>query len=371
MATHKALVLHSHDKPLTLESVPRPTAGAGEAVVQILVANIVPYMAEVLNGTRPYPMSLPMTPGGDAIGRVVEVGPDAVKLTPGQLVFCDITIHGRDSATVTILFGLHGGGYPAAQKLMDGPWRNAAFAEYTTFPLENLHPLNESLLLDKMGYSLTDLSLIPVCAVPFGGLSEADIKPGEVVIIAPATGRYGGAAVAVALAMGATVVAAGRNADALKNLEKIHASTGRLRTVVVTADSARNTGLFREAAGLPDGADAYLDFSPPTVPDSSLLTAGVGALRPFGRCIIQGGMLGKVELPYIEIMLKSLRLQGRFMYSRDQVMRLIQMVEAGLLPLGEKAGVTETQVFGLEEAGQALEAAAKLTGWGGNVCFKP
>ncbi|KAJ5595314.1 uncharacterized protein N7459_001522 [Penicillium hispanicum] len=119
MPNHKALVLHSRDRPLVLEQVPRLGAKAGQAVVRILAADIVPYMAEVLNNSRPYPLSLPMTPGNTAIGRVFEVGPDAVHLTLGQLVFCDITIRGRDDPSTTILFGIHGGG-PAAQRLMDG-----------------------------------------------------------------------------------------------------------------------------------------------------------------------------------------------------------------------------------------------------------
>jgi len=371
MATHKALVLSSRDKPLVLETRPRPAVKAGEAVVRILATHIVPYMSEILNGSQPYPLSLPMTPGNNAIGRVFEVGPDAVQLTPGQLVFCDITIRGRDNPFVSILFGIHGGGYPAAQKLMDGEWRDATYAEYTRFPLENLYPLNEGLLLNKMGYSLSNLCMLPVFLVPFGGLSEVDVKPGETVIVAPATGQFGGGAVAVALAMGATVVAAGRNNNALEALATIHASTGRLRTVVLTGDVSVNTEALKNAVGKPDGADAFIDFCPPAAEGSSLLTSAVAALRPFGRCIIMGGMPGNISVPYLEVMFKSLRLQGRFMYDRDHVLRLIQMVESGLLPLGPRIGIKHTEEFGLESIDEALQAAGRLTGWGGHVVLKP
>jgi NADPH:quinone reductase-like Zn-dependent oxidoreductase len=351
--------------------VPRPVAKAGQAVVQILAADIVPYMAQILNGSRQYPLSLPMTPGNTAIGRVFEVGPDAVRLTPGQLVFCDITIRARDDPSVTILFGVHGGGYPAAQKLMEREWRNATYAEYTSFPLENLFPLNEALLVKTMGYSVTDLCLLPVLMVPFGGLSEVDVKPGEIVIVAPATGRYGGAAVAVALAMGATVVAAGRNSSALRSLESIHVASGRLRTVVLTDDPARNIELFKAAAGTSNGADVYLDFSPPAMQGGALLNAGISSLRSFGRCILMGGNSGKIEVPYLELMFKSIRLQGRFMYSRQHILQLIQMFESGLVLLGTKGGVHSKQEFGLESINEALEAAGRLTGWGSHVVLKP
>ncbi|CEL07013.1 Putative Catalytic activity: An alcohol NAD() <=_ an aldehyde or ketone NADH [Aspergillus calidoustus] len=369
MSTHKALVLHARDKPLVLETVSLPIASTGDAIVRILAADIVPYMGEVISNKRPYPLSLPMTPGNTAIGRVHEVGPDAVDLTPGQLVFCDITIRARDNPAVSILYGVHGGGYPAAQKLMDGVWRNATYAEYARFPLENLYRLDEASLLRSLRYSINDLCLLPVCLVPFGGLSEVGLKPGEVVIVAPATGRYGGAAVNIALAMGATVIAGGRNITALEKLKSIHA-TNRLRTVQITGDAAADTELFRAAAGK-DGADVYLDLSPPAVQGSSLLTSGIRSLRAFGRCVVMGGNSGHIDFPYLEIMFKSIRIQGRFMYDRRHVLQLIQMVESGLLPLGKKAGVSQTEVFGLEQIEEALQAAGKLSGWGGYVVLKP
>ncbi|KAF5860102.1 hypothetical protein ETB97_002063 [Aspergillus alliaceus] len=371
MATHKALILHSHDAPLSLETVPRPVAHTGEVVVRILAADIVPYMSQVLNGSRQYPMPLPMTPGNTAIGRVHEVGPDAVELKPGQLVFCDITVRARDNPSVSILFGVHGGKDPAAQKLMDGPWRNATYAEYTRFPLENVFALNETLLIHEMRYSISDLCLMPVCLVPFGGLSEVDVKPGEVVIIAPATGRYGGAAVAVALAMGATAVAAGRNQSALAALETTYASTGRLRTVVLTEDVAYNTANLKTAVCNSHGADVFIDFSPPAATDGSILDAAVGALRPFGRCAIMGGSAGNINVPYLQIMFKNIRLQGRFMYDRQHILRMVRMVESGLLKLGAAIGVNKTEEFGLESIEEALQAAGRLSGWGSHVVLKP
>ncbi|KAL5366098.1 isopropanol dehydrogenase [Aspergillus floccosus] len=370
MSTHKALVLHARDQPLVLETVPRPISSTGDAIVRILAADIVPYMGDVISNKRPYPLSVPMTPGNTAIGRIHEVGPDAVDLTPGQLVFCDITIRARDNPAVSILYGVHGGGYPAAQKLMDGVWRNATYAEYARFPLENLYRLDEALLLGPLGYSINDLCLLPVCLVPFGGLSEVGLKPGEVVIVAPATGRYGGAAVNIALAMGATVIAGGRNQTVLEKLKSIHV-TNRLRTVRITGDAAADTELFRTATGKPDGADVYLDLSPPAVQGSSLLASGIRSLRAFGRCVVMGGNSGNIDFPYLEIMFKCIRIQGRFMYDRQHVQQMIQMVESGLFPLGSKSGVSQTKVFGLEEIQQALESAGKLSGWGEHVVLKP
>ncbi|KAL1856025.1 hypothetical protein Plec18170_003893 [Paecilomyces lecythidis] len=371
MASHQSLVLHAKGQPMSLETGPRPTPKAGEAVVRILGVDIVPYMSEVLDGRRPYPLSLPMTPGNTAIGRVHEVGPDAVLLKPGQLVFCDITIRGRDNPCVTILYGVHGGGYPAAQQLMDGEWRNGTYAEFARFPLENLYPMNEDQLLGKIGYTISDLCVISHCLVPFGGLCEVGLKSGEIVVVAPATGRYGGAAVAVALAMGATVVAAGRNAEALQSLQHIHGSTGRLMTVKLSENSVQNTKLLQSVTAPSGGADVFLDFSPPAAKGMSLLTSAVGAMRPFGRCLIMGGVSENISVPYLEIMFKNLRLQGRFMYSRDHALQLIRIVESGLLPLGTRVGIHHSHEFALASFNEALEVAANLKGWGSHVVLTP
>ncbi|PYH88313.1 putative isopropanol dehydrogenase [Aspergillus ellipticus CBS 707.79] len=371
MATHKALVIHSHDKPLVLETKPRPVANTGEAVVRILASEVVPYMSEILDGTRHYSLSFPMTPGNSAIGRVFEVGPDAVELVPGQLVLCDITIRARDNPSVSILLGTHGGGYLAAQKLMDGPWRNGTYAEFTCLPLENLFPLNKDLLMQRLGYTLPNLCSMSVFLVGLGGLTEVGVKPGEVVIIAPATGRYGGAAVAVALALGATVIAAGRNERTLSSIETTYASTGRLKTVVLKGDASRNTEAFRTAVGNPHGADVFMDFSPPAVEDGTLLTSAIDLLRPFGRCAIMGGRLGNITVPYLPVMLKSIRIQGRFMYGRSEILQMIRMVESGVLQLGETIGIKEAKEYGLESIQEALEAAGKSTGWGNHVVLRP
>lgn len=44
-------------------------------------------MGAVLDGSRPYPLSLPMTPGSTAIGHIEGFETDAVELNPGDLNF--------------------------------------------------------------------------------------------------------------------------------------------------------------------------------------------------------------------------------------------------------------------------------------------
>lgn len=93
---------------------------------------------------------------------------------------------------------------------MAGEWRDSTYAEYTKVPLENCFPLDEKRLLGEIadggfGYKIEDVAYIPRPIVPYGGLVDIRLQPGETIIIAPATGSFGGAAVEIAIAMGARV----------------------------------------------------------------------------------------------------------------------------------------------------------------------
>lgn len=123
MSTHRAAVKPSQEDAFTIKDLPSPRATPGSVVVKVLATSIVPFMKEVMDGGRGYPIAYPIVPGALAIARLVEVGSDAVSLSPDQLCFCDITIRGRDDPNVSILMGLHGGAFGAPHmKLMEGEW---------------------------------------------------------------------------------------------------------------------------------------------------------------------------------------------------------------------------------------------------------
>jgi NADPH:quinone reductase-like Zn-dependent oxidoreductase len=107
--THRALVLSEIGKDPTVQTVPFPECTPGSAIVRISVAGVLPYSRDVYNGKRQYPMPTPLTIGSSAVGRVVQVAPDATSLAVGQLVFCDSYIRGRDNKGIGFLSGVHEG----------------------------------------------------------------------------------------------------------------------------------------------------------------------------------------------------------------------------------------------------------------------
>ncbi|KAL8775924.1 MAG: hypothetical protein Q9194_003504 [Teloschistes cf. exilis] len=167
---HRAILHTSPSTPISLQvhSLPTPTPGPGSAIVKILATPVLGYAKEVFSRERAYPMSLPLTPGTSAIGRVTAIGPDATTLQPGALVLCDIFLAARDSPTSHFLMGLHAGG-PFTKRLMDGEWRHSTWAEYAKFPLENLYVLDEEVLLRRQGYSVRDLCTLTTALVGSGG----------------------------------------------------------------------------------------------------------------------------------------------------------------------------------------------------------
>jgi NADPH:quinone reductase-like Zn-dependent oxidoreductase len=211
-ATHRALVQNVYAQSMIVEDVPTPAVVPGSAILRVESAGIISYQKEVYNGTRKYPYPTPIIPGLFAIGRVVAAGPDAVALEPGLLVFFDCFIRGRDNPAVALLSGLSDVGEAGARKLMSGEWRNSTYAQYAKVPLENCFPLDETRLCGSptnggLGYSFAKLTWIGMPVVGYGGLRRVRLQAGETVIIAPATGGFGGAATMAALAMGARVIA--------------------------------------------------------------------------------------------------------------------------------------------------------------------
>ena len=154
---HRALVLTSTSQPPEVKTIPTPQPGCGSAVVRVEAANIISYSKYIYNGTRNYPFPMPLVIGTSGLGRVTALGPDAVLLKPGQLVWIDCFVRGRDDPDAAILLGIHEGHTEGSKKLMQGEWKDATYAEYAKIPLENCYPLNESLLVGRFGYKVADL----------------------------------------------------------------------------------------------------------------------------------------------------------------------------------------------------------------------
>lgn len=235
-------------------------------------------MGEVYSGKRAYPFPTPFVPGTSAIGRVAAVGPDATHLEPGKLVYVDCFIRGRDDTSARMLMGLSEGFGEGTKRLMRGEWRDGTLAEYVKVPLENCFVLDEARLTrglgeGGMGYDLERITYISTLLVPYGGFKDVGLQAGETVIVAPATGAYGGAAVQVALAMGAgKVIAMGRNQEKLRKIKSI---SERVEIVAIIGDMEKETEALKQFGPV----DVFFDISPQEAKLSTHVNSGIHSLR--------------------------------------------------------------------------------------------
>jgi len=345
----KAAILKAFESPLVVETLPDPILGTGEVVVDVVAAGVLPYANEVFSGERKYLLNLPVAPGVGAIGRVRAVGPDATRLVAGDWVSCDPTVRSRDDALTPDItlqgWSARGDGGLHLQE----HFHHGAFAEQMLVPTENAIPIG-AIDPEEAGRWCS----LHVLLVPYGGLLAANLQAGETVLVSGATGNFGSAGVAVALAMGAgCVVAPGRNEQMLEELARRFGP--RLRTVQLTGDEAEDRERMKQAA--PGPIDCVLDLLPPRA-GTKPVRAAVMSVREFGRVVLMGGvgMLGgdDLALPYPWIMRNNITIRGQWMYPPEANIRLIGLVRSGLLDLRTFA-VTE---FDLDDANEAVAHAA-------------
>ncbi|KAI5927389.1 NAD(P)-binding protein [Camillea tinctor] len=368
MATAKALVTKSIRDPPDVEVVskPIPVAVQGTAVIEVLATWVGASNQHLLTHEVPgFGIPLPGVFGSCAIGRVVSAGADSTALAPGQLVLADNFIAARDDPDVELLLGLMDGGTAASRRLARDVWRDGHWQTHALVPLENATPLDERRLLRDLGHDPAELVYLGRLAVAYGAVSALDLKAGETVIVGPATGQFGGAAVEVASALGARVVAFGRNAQVLARLK---AAVPRVETVALTGDAAADARALRAFGPV----DAFIEFSPHAMAsEPTYIKSALDALRRRGRVAFMGGLGRDVAIPYFQVVLKSLEIKGRWMYTRNELRALIKLVDTGVLKIGKTAGHEVSGRFRLEDWEAALEAGAKHSAWGQMVVFTP
>ncbi|CAJ2503176.1 Uu.00g105700.m01.CDS01 [Anthostomella pinea] len=257
-----------------------------------------------------------------------------------DLVFVELSLRARDDPNLKVLRGFHEGSTEGSRQLMAADFRNGVWATLSTVAIESVHALDEDVLVGKLGYKLRELGTLSQLIVPFGGLLDIGLKYGETVLIAPATGSFGSAAVHVALSMGARVIVMGRNETSLEGLKKL-AEPGRVETVRINGDAQEDVKALAKFGPL----DVFFDISPAKAAKSSHIKAGITH--------------------------KGLTIKGTFVSTTQQATELIKTVERGVLKIGSRAGMKVMGKLQLENWEKAFEVAALESGPGKSVYFIP
>ena len=176
----QAIVCENFGPPsrLRLKTLPEPTAGAGEVVVEIKAAAVNFPDVLIIQNKYQYKPGLPFTPGSEFSGVVHAVGAGVSSLSPGERVAAFVD--------------------------------NGAFAQYIALPASSCIKLPDSLDFDTAAaFTLT-------YGTSYHALVDrAGLQAGETVLVLGAAGGVGLAAIEIAKALGATVIAAASSDEKL------------------------------------------------------------------------------------------------------------------------------------------------------------
>ena len=72
---------------MRFEQVPRPSPGGGEVLVKVEAVGVGPWDGWIRAGKSALPQPLPLTPGSDLAGEIVDIGPGISDLRAGDQVY--------------------------------------------------------------------------------------------------------------------------------------------------------------------------------------------------------------------------------------------------------------------------------------------
>lgn len=278
----RATVFHRPNE-IRVETVPRPTAGVGQAVIRITLTTICGTDLHILRGE--YPVRAGLVLGHEPVGVITELGPGVTGYEIGQRVLVGaITPCGQCRACLSghqAQCG-HGDGWEAIGGWRFGNTIDGAQAEYLLVPnaQANLTPIPDALR-DEQVVLLADIASTGISGAESGG-----VRPGDAVVVF-AQGPIGLCATVGARLMGAALVI-GVDGD-----EHRRAIARRMGADVVL--DPRQTDVTAEVRRLTGGG---VDVAIEALGTQVTFENALRCLRPGGVLSSLGVYSGKLQLPY-------------------------------------------------------------------------
>jgi alcohol dehydrogenase len=278
----KATVFHGPEN-IRVEEVPRPHAGAGEAVIRITLTTICGTDLHIVRGE--YPVRPGLVIGHEPVGVIEELGEGVTGYKIGDRVLVGaITPCGQCRACLSAQWAQcgHGEGVEAIGGWRFGNTINGAQAEYLLVP-------NAQANLAKIPDELTDeqvVLLADIASTGFSGAESANVRIGDSVVVL-AQGPIGLCATAGAKLMGASLIIAVESDPVRTKMSKRMGADIVLNQneVNVPEEVKRLTG---------GGADVAIEAlgTQPTFENC------LRSLRPGGTLSSLGVYSGKLQVPY-------------------------------------------------------------------------
>ena len=331
----KAMVLEKFGAALELKEVTVPKPGPNEALIKVGACGIGLTVVSMI-ATPGRVTSYPRIPGHEIAGTIVEVGSEVRMFRPGQRVTnhfyltcgnCRYCRSGRE----TLCENFRGNVGAAC----DG-----GYAEYVVLPERNLVPIPDGVT-DVEAAVASDAIATPYHACH----KEAQISPGDDVLVTGAGGGVGVHMVQMARLCGGRVIAAEVSEEKLALAQEMGADE---------IIDARNGGILKQVRALTGGrgVDAAIDI----VASSETLQACFESLAPAGRMVIIGsrpksvfGTESTFTVNAQEYLKQAQEIHGSKYVNNEEILRTLQLVKHKRI----KAVVGRT--FRLEQVEEAHE----------------
>ena len=318
----KAVAIHEHGGPdhLVLESsFPDPSAGPGDAVLAVKACSLNYHDIFTRRGMPGIKLKLPIVPGLDVAGEIVELGPDVEGWSVGDRVLVDP------------LNRVEGG--------LQGETANGGLAEYCKARAHQLVRIPD-------GVTFAQAAALPVAYGTAHRMMFANghSKAGEKILILGASGGVGTGALLLAKMAGMEILAAGSSEEKLRRLEELGAD----QVVDYTKEEFHKK--VWELYGKPHrrsfegGVDVAVNFT-----GGDTWVPSLRSLKRGGRLLTCGATAGfdpKTDLRFIWTY--ELKILGSNSWAREDLEALL-----GYIAEGRMAPVIDRE-FPLEQAREAL-----------------
>lgn len=285
------------DADLLVEEGEQPVATGDQIVIKVEACGVCGRDCIDRAGRFGFVM-VPITPGHEAVGRIISVGPDVTEWNVGQRVasmhrdacgICQACLAGETSlcgSAAAVLGLLIDGGYAT--------WLAAPQRCFYSIP-DDMDPALAAVFNCTLGTA-------------WRGLTRAGIRAGSRVLVTGANGGVGAAALQIASGLGATGIAVVRRQEQVEDAEAMGA------TAVVVDDG---TGFHKQIPGGP--VDIAIDCVGAPTFNSALRSLVVG-----GRLVAVGNITGeRIDLNIGYVITFGLQVTGSSGANRDDMAALL------------------------------------------------
>lgn len=340
----KSILIHEPGKLEIVEN-PMPVPKEGEALLRILYGGICGSDLGIYRGTMAY-AAYPRIPGHEFSAQIVEIGENDRGLKPGMIVTCNPYFN------CTKCYSCERGLVNCCESNETmGVQRDGAFSEYITMPVERIY--------EGKGLTPRQLTLIEPFCISYHGVSRANVKEGDKVLVIGA-GTIGVLAAIAAKAKGGEVYIADVAEAKLRYAHETFGLAGMIlndnpdtfmdKVNAITSDN-HGFDVCIEAVGFPSTFQNCID------------AAAFG-----GRVVLIGVGKQNLDFNFTLLQKKELNVFGSRNALKKDFLELIDLVKSGGVDIEkvvmdpDSEDPTKRSEYTLDEAGAAFEEFSKYGG---------